>query len=296
MVKNMVSFQSQFCFCSLAVGQNYRALALLLAQDIEKYSPHTAFIVLTDKPQDFSAQSNVIAYKHQQQGIKCYHDKRFAISKALLEYNSCIYIDADMRIILPLAPIEWINEAGIAARACDSMTKKYVKITKKTANAKLQKEYIVTREATKKLGLDANWKNIKFVHEYLFAITKDNGRELKFIEYWGKLAPYFELKGVFDGEGNAIGLAAAKAGLSIRWSGMEGISFFKDRTEMVRVKKGDSSVEEMLPYFEKQQQLEYSVSLSTKIYNKLSQAFIASLNLIKLRLSTLNNFDFYYRH
>lgn len=292
----MIQSQSEFCFCSLAIGQQYRALALLLAQDIEKYSPNTVFIVLTDKPQDFRHQSNVISYKHQQQGIKCYHDKRFAISKALLHCDSCIYIDADMRIIAPMAPIEWIHEAGIAARACDSMSKKYVKITEKTANSKLEKEYIITRQAAKKLDLDKDWQNIKFIYEYLFAVTKDNGKEVKFIEYWGKLAPYFELNGVLDGEGNAIGLAAAKAGLTVRWCEMKGISFFKDRTEMVRVKKGESSMEEMSVYFEKQRQLEYSGSVVTRIYTKLYKMFVASLNFMKLQFYTLNNFNFYYRH
>lgn len=129
------------------------------------------------------------------------------------------------------------------------MPKKYIKIAEKTADKKLQKEYIITYQAAKKLNLDKDWENIKFVYEYLFAVTKDNGKEAKFIEYWGKLAPYFELNGVLDGEGNAIGLAAAKAGLTIRWSEMKGISFFKDRTEMVRVKKGESSMKEMSAYF-----------------------------------------------
>jgi hypothetical protein len=293
-LKNMIQFQSKFCFCSLAIGQQYRALALLLAIDIEKYSPNTAFIILTDKPQDFNNQSNVITYKHRQQGIKCYHDKRFAIAKALLQFNSCVYIDADMRIISPMAPIQWIDEPGILARACDSMPKKYIKITDKTANTKLKKEYIITRQAAKKLDLH-HWENITFVHEYLFAVTKDNGKEAQFLEYWEKLAPFFELNGVLDGEGNAIGLAAAKAGLSVRWCGMEGISFFKDRTEMVRVKKGESNIEEMSKYFEQQKKLEHSDSRLARIYRKFSKMFTGFFNLMRLRFYTLSNFDFYYR-
>ncbi|BDA73678.1 hypothetical protein RIVM261_039320 [Rivularia sp. IAM M-261] len=194
-----------------------------------------------------------------------------------------------------MAPIEWIKEPGIAARACDSMPKKYIKIAEKTADTKLQKEYKITRQAAKKLDLDKDWENIKFVYEYLFAVTKDNGKEDKFIEYWGKLAPYFELNGVLDGEGNAIGLAAAKAGLTIRWSEMKGISFFKDRTEMVRVKKGESNMKEMSDYFEKQQQLEYPDSRLIKIYTKLRKMLVALFNWMKLRFYTLNNFNFYYR-
>ncbi|MBF2063201.1 MAG: hypothetical protein IGS39_02020 [Calothrix sp. C42_A2020_038] len=291
----MIQYQSRFCFCSLAIGQRYRALALLLAQDIQKYSPNTALIILTDKPQDFSTQSNVIAYKHRQQGIKCYHDKRFVISKALLDFNSCIYIDADMRITAPMpSNIQWIDEPGISARACDSMPLKYIKIIDGIADSKLHKEFKVTQNAAKKLGIHQNWQNITFVHEYLFAVTKDNRKENLFLEYWGKLAPYFELNGVLDGEGNAIGLASAKAGLSIRWCEMEGISFFKDRTEMVRIKKGESSVERMSIYFEQQQNLEYCNSLLTKISTQPSQLFIRLLNWIKLCFTTLNNITFYY--
>jgi hypothetical protein len=292
----MIQYQSQFCFCSLAIGQQYRALALLLAQDIEKFSPNTAFIILTDKPQDFIAQSNIITYKHQQQGIKCYHDKRFAISRGLLHFNSCIYIDADMRITAPVTSLEWIHQAGISARACDSMPNKYIKITEKTADNKLKKEYAITSKAAQKLNLDQDWENIKFIHEYLFAVTKDNGKEEKFIEYWGKLAPYFELNGVLDGEGNAIGLTAAKAGIPVRWSDMQGISFFKDRTETVRIKKGESSIEQMSAYFEEQQRLEYSKSTLARNYRKLIKLIIALFNLVKMRLYTLSNFKFYYRN
>lgn len=53
-----------------------------------------------------------------------------------------------------MAPIDWINEPGIAARACDKMPKKYVKITEKKDENKLQKEYIITRKAANKLDLD----------------------------------------------------------------------------------------------------------------------------------------------
>lgn len=47
----MVQQENKFCFCTLALGKKYRALALLLAKDIEKYSPHTSFVILTDNPQ-----------------------------------------------------------------------------------------------------------------------------------------------------------------------------------------------------------------------------------------------------
>lgn len=76
---------------------------------------------------------------------------------------------------------------------------------------------------------------------------------------------------------------------------MKGISFFKDRTELVRVKKADSNMKQMSEYFEKQQQLEYPDSRLIKIYTKSRKMLVALLNLMKLRFYTLNNLNFYYR-
>ncbi len=104
-----------FCFCTLALGENYCNLALELAKDLEEYSPNTYFIILTDKPQHFHKQTNILAFKHQQQSIGCYHDKRFAIAKALSLFNSCIFIDADMRI-LAAVPNDLRWQPGITAK------------------------------------------------------------------------------------------------------------------------------------------------------------------------------------
>lgn len=109
--------QDKFCFCTLALGKPYRALAGLLARDLQLYSPHTTFIILTDCPQEFSKYPQVLAFQHQQEGVKCYHDKRFAIAKALSLFNSCVFMDSGMRILESLPEdIEWLLEPGISAR------------------------------------------------------------------------------------------------------------------------------------------------------------------------------------
>jgi hypothetical protein len=88
-----------FCFCTLALGERYRRMAIELAKDIERYAPGVKFVVLTDKPRDFSGNSNVLAFKHGQRGIfACYNDKRFVIEKALSLFDSAIHIDADSKI------------------------------------------------------------------------------------------------------------------------------------------------------------------------------------------------------
>lgn len=65
----MTQEEKGFCFCTLALGKSYRALASLLAEDLEKYALFTSFIVLTDNPLDFSRHSNVIAFKHRQKSV-----------------------------------------------------------------------------------------------------------------------------------------------------------------------------------------------------------------------------------
>ncbi len=288
--------QSKFCFCTLAFGKRYRSLALLLAKDIEKYSPGTSFIILTDKPSDFVEKSNIKAFKHQATSVKFYHDKRFAVAKALSMFNSCIFIDADMRILAPVpSDMTWLQEPGIKARSCDIMPIKYNNITDGTANKKLCREYRITKKAAQKLNVDVDWEKIKFVHEYLFSVTKDSGKETEFIKQWGILAPYYELNGVYDGEGNAVGLAAAKAGINISWNQMDGLSFFKEQTMVVRLKKGQVKMEDVAIYFEEQRKIEYSErSLVEKIVVKFMKAIRALYTLTNLRLKTIFNPIFYY--
>lgn len=279
--------QQQFCFCTLALGKVYRGLASLLAKDLELYSPNTAFIVLTDNPQDFSKYSQVLAFQHQQQGVKCYHDKRFAIAKALSLFNSCIFIDSDMRILAPVPEyIEWLLEPGISARACMDMQKKFAKALTKT-DKYFSREIEVIKKAAQFLNLDPECENVTFVHEYLFSVTKSTGKEIEFLETWEILAKYFELNGVYEGEGNAIGLAAYKAGLPVRWSEMSGISFFNNKTELIKIQKGQSNMDEMSTYFQEHGRLAHPKrSILEKIVFKLSKAIMHVYRAIKYRVVT----------
>ena len=144
----MIQDKKEFCFCTLACGENYRNLALLLAKDIKKYSPNTFFIILTDCLSDFSQQPNVLVFKYKQQSVKFYHDKRFAIAKGLSLFDSCIFIDADMRILAPVPQYpNWISEPGITARGCENMSKKYAKVLAGNPDAKLLKEFKVAKKS-----------------------------------------------------------------------------------------------------------------------------------------------------
>ncbi len=265
----------QYCFCTLALGKPYNALANLLAEDIARHAPHTKLVLLTDRPQNFTQLPQVIAIKHQQQGVKCYHDKRFAIEQALVRFNACIFLDSDMRILESVPEqLDWLVP-GIKARACFSMIKKFVAVEAGTADKRLNQEFHLAKEATQNLGLDLNAESLQFVHEYLFAITKDNGKEEMFIHQWGKLAQRYEQSGIYDAEGYAIGLAAAKAGITIQWDEMPGIEFFNNKIEQVKIRQGQVSADTTASYFAAHRAiLPENVSLSTRLRSKLKRLAI----------------------
>lgn len=278
---------SPFCFCTLALGRSYRALALELAKDLERFSPSTPLVILTDDPADFQRQTNVLAFPHRQQSVGCYHDKRFVFRQALSLFPSCIWIDADMRILQPIPEtLDWVVQPGITARVCESMGKKYAKVALGTASAETRKEYQITQTAAQTLGLTLEDETVQFVYEYLFCLTQDQGREQEFLRVWDGLAPLYERRGIFAGEGNAIGLAAAKAGLPVRWNTMEGVDFFMDRTEIIRIQKGQSDPTQMAPYFETQNRLKNPPRpLWQKAIARLRQRCDRAYRLLRLRLS-----------
>ena len=275
---------SKICFGTLALGKNYCALAKVLAKDIEKYAPQIPFVVLTDQPQQFANHTNVLPFKHRQQSVGCYHDKRFVIARGLSLFDSCIFIDADMRILAPIEQeLEW--QPGITAH---TVWTNILKHNKNEFEIKL-----LSRMAEK---LNLNLEEISFVHECLFVVTKDLDKEQEFLRQWDRIAPYFELNGFYRGEGHTIGLAAAKAKFKIRQNRIENIIFFKDKIEHNKIKKGEAKQEDKLDYFKIQKKLEYPqeaiLSKASKKLTKILNYFYLSL---QLRLRTLTKYNFYYR-
>lgn len=176
---------SNFCFCTLAIGKRYRDHALLLAQDLEKYSSTTQLIVLTDRTDYFKNNKNVKAIKYQPQSCKLYNDKRIVISQALSLYNSCIFADADVRIIDQLP--EQINfEPGIIAHSCYSILKYSNQINDNQSQTKIFQ--LIQKVA---LSLNIEVEKAKFVQEYFFYVTRDNGFE-EFIEIKNRHSEIFK--------------------------------------------------------------------------------------------------------
>ncbi|NJL39063.1 MAG: hypothetical protein HC899_21665 [Leptolyngbyaceae cyanobacterium SM1_4_3] len=279
----MKSETKNFCFGTLALGQKYRSLALDLTSDIQQYSPNTIFLVLTDQPSDFDHYAHVLAIKHRQQGVYPYHDKRFVISEAIARFETCIFIDADMRI-LGQVPDDMDWNTGITARTGSSIIKH---------KGKKKRDFELISKAADKLEL--HLEGVKFVHEFLFTVKRSAGREIEFLEHWDAIAAFFELNGFYAGEGNAIGLAAAKAELAVQFDSEDRFPFFKDRIEKVRISKGQADPAEKLAYFARQQALEHPKLPETeKQFLLWSKRVEKVYRILRLRLTTLRNPKFYY--
>ncbi|HEY9639181.1 MAG TPA: hypothetical protein V6C57_01790 [Coleofasciculaceae cyanobacterium] len=284
--------RQKFCFATLAMGQEYSALAALLAKDIAQFSPESCLVVLTDRPDDFNLHLNVLAFYHWQQSLNCHQDKVYVIREALSLFDSCMFLEADMRILAPFQPDEdW--RPGIMAKSCSSISKDFAAPIKNAHQA--QRKFSVLQKAARKLNLDLQDEGIKLVHEFLFVVTKDAGKEANFLTLWEQLGRFFELNGLFD-EGYAIGLAAAKAGLAIQDYRMENLKFFKKEVEQVKIEEGQADACQTLAYFE-------TCNLPTptdrsflyKVLDWLHKYRQLINRAIRLRIASLKNFNFYYR-
>lgn len=268
----MVAQGKDFCFCTLALGSKYRGLAKELAQGLELHFPGIILLVYTDQPQDFGDRHNIVAVKHHQKGIRyCYNDKRFVIGAALSQYHSVIWVDADTKIVASIPDdIHWLP--GITSG-------NFIPIFEHSRNKKVPQRQELIRKLGTKLGIDLESTN--YVHEDLFIITSDGGKEQEFIKQWGILANYFEINGVHHGEGNSIGLAASKVGWNVNSHNYEVVKNALKHTYASR--EPDSR-----KFWDK---LKDPKAVSEKIKRQLSYYY--RLNLA--RLLTLSNFDFYYR-
>lgn len=289
--------QKEFCICTYVGGNTYRDLAKNLIADLAKYAPEIPFIIYTDKPQDFENYSNVLAFAHKRQGVWYYHERRFAIQKALSMFKSCMYIDSDVRICAPIPEREWLP--GITARSCTGMTKHFQERINKTnpPSEAAMKKFELYKKMAKKLDVDIEKEKVTWVNEFLFVVTRDSGKEEEFLKNWEKIAMYAEVNGLHKHPAYAIGLAATKANLEIRHDVMEGVEFFDDRIEKIRISKGEASSKDKLEYFETQNKIENPRnSIGKKIFKKVNKSVEYLYHSMRLKLTTmLSDYNFYYR-
>lgn len=253
--------QKDFCFCTLSLGTKYRIMSKQLANDLAQYAPGIFLVIGTDRPKDFAENKNILAFKHYQKGIlHCYNDKRFVIREALSKFKTAIFIDTDTRITSDL-PNNLEFPPGIIARQKNMLEhiNKY----------RIQNVPIIEKLA-QKLNIPIN--KVKWIGESLFIVTKNQGKENEFLNFWALMSTYLELKGMHSGEGSIMGLAAAKVGWDVEtnetWDNLNKITQHLDASH-------------------DQQKLTSSDQLKRKL------AYHYRLN--KTRLLALKNYNFYYR-
>jgi hypothetical protein len=256
---------NNYAFCTLALGSKYRAFTQDLANDLKKYVPQASLVVGTERPEEFAHYSNVIPFKHSKKGVlHCYHDKRFVIGKAITQFNTAIQIDADTRFTCSLPDkLDWCP--GITAGHTANMVEHILKYSPERFRA--------VQEIAAKLNIKLD--TTTWVGESLFVVTRDNGKEKAFLEYWDKISRYLELRGIHSGEGIAIGLSAAKAGLQILKSSSY-IALNNARQHLDATDQVENKVRER------------------KLWAGLKRRTSYHYRLNLSRISALQNYNFYY--
>ncbi|NET36303.1 MAG: hypothetical protein F6K19_30470 [Cyanothece sp. SIO1E1] len=247
---------NSLCFCTSAFGESYVAMAQLLAQDLHRFASGYPFVIYTDNPQAFKSNPNVLAIKHSCRGVLPYHERRFAIWQALSIAPSVMYLDADVRICAPVP--ESLNfQPGLTARSCGSLQKRLkAQFNKHPLSSQLQHKKNVIEKMAHRAGINLDFPELKFINEFLFVITAHEGRELEFLQLWGDLAIYADTLGLHKHPTYAMALAAVKSGFPIYGSKMDGLEFFDDRIEKVRIKKKQSDPTTKTEYLNQQRKIE----------------------------------------
>lgn len=236
-----MKFRGDYCFCTLALGEIYCELAIQLANDLAQHSQGSPFLVLTDRPEKFAGIRNTTVIDHQKKSVEGYNDKLCVVNKALESYDTCIFLDADMRILKTVRLENEIFEPGI---------KSYViKSWKDVTNEALSggparwksKGLRIMRVLRKKLNLKPDDKDIPFVVEFLFAVTKFEKINI-FLDKWNELAELCEKNQQFRHEGFSIGLAALLTESPISQNSFSGLKFFEPKISIQDHLNGDRSI------------------------------------------------------
>lgn len=255
--------EKEYCFATLALGPRYRAMTVDLAAELAQHAPGASLVVYSDRPSDFDTVSNIKAFPHRQYGIlHCYNDKLFLIETALSIAPVVIHIDADTHIVDRIPEdLHW--KPGIT-----SVYENLVDHVTKNRPHSLPD----LKKVADKLEMTPNqWENAVWIGEALYVVVPEGGKEREFLRMWQKIGDYMELRGMYAGSGNFMGLAAAKVGLSVHNEGYRELAAV--------LKHWDASLSRPKP----------------TLWKSFSKRFGYHYRLNRARLRALQDFDFYYR-
>ncbi len=288
-----IRFDNSVCFATLALGARHVFHACQLAADLERFAPNSVLIVLSDNPSAFKECANVIASRHRQQSpFRCFHDKRFLINTAFEHAETCIVIDANIRVLAPLLPEHTASlETGINAAHLYTIESKWISDEQpdESIPPSLKREKAVVNRVLASLDLTA--AKVRFPQEYLYAIKRSNNNDQiqSWLEAWGYLANYFDFHRLPWSEGFGIGIAAAAVGLPLECVRVIPDSgYYKERTHRFNLKTFRNPVSEAQEHCHAQQELIKNTFFAPptrlkKIAIRLGQAFRYTLLRIRNR-------------
>lgn len=265
---NTLEQVQDYLFCTMAIGRSYYQFALNLIADLEQYAPDHKLLILTDRPHLFKAYPNVIVCYHRPHTIHLLFDKVFVIRKAMTLSAHCIFLDADVRIRGPV-PSTITFPPGITAYSCFPINKLYSSDSFHGGDDphKVWLRQIVQGAAD---SLGVNLDQVSFIWEYYFYVTR-HPRIFDMLDTWQELADFYESRGRPGGEGEALGIAAAKYDIPVNYDEEKVIPFFKNRVELWLISQGKARREDSQQYFEGYQRIKYPKrSLPQKVIDKVS--------------------------
>ncbi|WP_414545546.1 hypothetical protein [Nostoc sp. CCY0012] len=293
--------QIKICYATLAIGYEYNQLAKQLAQDIYRLSPNTFFVILTDRPKLFRENKHVIAVKHNVQSVGIFHDKLCCIERCFQDFDCCIFLDADCRLIENLVVSRnW--KPGLTAKTCWSLTKHLT--SKNSLTNKKELTHKLVKEIAEELEILID--QCKFIYEGVFIIRKNNGKEIEFMKIWQQIRDYLEINGIFDGEGIAMGLAACKTSMEIYHyvSGYPEENVDHDIQDVYKDKISykllihknaenlSTALQEKILKFDGERREITNLSLQDKLIKKVTNSILKKLRLIKLKMRSMEKRNF----
>jgi GR25 family glycosyltransferase involved in LPS biosynthesis len=215
--------KQNFIFSTIAHGKKANCDALKLAADLDFFKQK--ILIVTDDKDSFVGVENVIPVDYGSRDFS-YNDKRICFEEGFKISDCVVYVDADSRIFYQNFKPSYTNFFRIAQPGFHPSWN-WGKVNKKNGFFDSKDIEERTDGYGEKAMQKCNEMNISLdeafhYQEGMFAICKENGKEVEFLNTWKELSCSLDeyerskkSKKIGLGEGNLIGLSLVKSGMTI---------------------------------------------------------------------------------
>ncbi len=280
----------KYCFCTLALGRKYAYLSKQLAGDLKRFNPEVKLVVLTDYPELLEGDKNIIAVAHKKRSVMGYNDKLCVVNTSLEIAETCILLDADMRILAPVHLDDSVFTPGIKAYRIRSWEYSILEANTGEAASWKKDNLRIMRLLRAKYHLQQADSDIPFIVEFLVAFTRHD-KMAEFLRTWNEIAVFSEKNGMFIHEGFSIGLAALLTGYPYCEAHFKGFKFFEPYISYQELVDGLITQEEydaLYPSISQFKFKEYEVGGLTGVINKVKRRLNRYQRFLTVRLFGLD--------